>query len=378
MEAVSLMFETEFQTDVKSNFSLPGISLQVFRSRYIGVYNKIANLSDKLNTELRDGYFGGMNDIYIPEFRVNGVTGTNTEFKVYDVNSLYPYIMKQKLFQGTPMVFRYGCPPLKHINGYVLATVNVPKDIQYPVLIKRDPVRGLIQPTGEWEGIFNTDELKYAILLGVEVKNIEKAWSFAGYSHNFTEYVNDLYELKNNAEDDADRHFYKLMLNSLYGLLGYRGDNKALLITPSDSLDTDEKALSLFQNNLIDSIDNYDDMSMITYYDNNPHDLPKYFSNVAIAAQITSLARVFMHKTVMKLHNLGVNVYYMDTDSIMVDRVLDNSVLGSPDMLGSFKDVYPDKKITDALFLAPKLYGLKFNDGSTSLKASGLKKDAMT
>jgi len=75
--------------------------------------------------------------------------------------------------------------------------------------------------------------------------------------------------------------------------------------------------------------------------------------NIAIAAAITAIARI--HKSQFK-NNKDYNLYYSDTDSIYIDKPLNNK--GKE--LGLMKLEYI---CDDAIFLAPKVYSLITDSG---------------
>jgi hypothetical protein len=86
--------------------------------------------------------------------------------------------------------------------------------------------------------------------------------------------------------------------------------------------------------------------------------------NIAIASTITSAARVFM--SAFK-NRSNFNLYYSDTDSIVIDQPLDDSIVGKE--LGQLK---LEHTISRAIFLAPKVYGLITEGGEEVIKVKGL------
>jgi DNA polymerase elongation subunit (family B) len=88
--------------------------------------------------------------------------------------------------------------------------------------------------------------------------------------------------------------------------------------------------------------------------------------NVAIAAAITAYARI--HMTQFK-NNTNFNLYYSDTDSIYIDRPLPPEFISST-KLGKLK---LENVLTDAIFLAPKVYYLETEDNKIIYKVKGLK-----
>lgn len=96
-------------------------------------------------------------------------------------------------------------------------------------------------------------------------------------------------------------------------------------------------------------------------------------TNIAIASAITAYARIFMSQF---KNNPNYNLYYSDTDSIVIDTQLPNEFVGNA--LGQLKLEYIIKK---AVFLAPKVYGLitvnENGDNIEIIKAKGLTKDSI-
>jgi DNA polymerase elongation subunit (family B) len=68
-------------------------------------------------------------------------------------------------------------------------------------------------------------------------------------------------------------------------------------------------------------------------------------------------------------NNPNFNLYYSDTDSIYIDRPLSEELISST-ILGKMKLEYV---LTEAIFLAPKMYYLETEDGKVIYKVKGLK-----
>jgi len=86
--------------------------------------------------------------------------------------------------------------------------------------------------------------------------------------------------------------------------------------------------------------------------------------NIAIASTITAAARIQMS---FFKNNPNFNLYYSDTDSAVVDKVLPESMIGKE--LGLVKLEHIIKK---AVFLAPKVYGFVDIDGNETIKIKGV------
>jgi hypothetical protein len=88
--------------------------------------------------------------------------------------------------------------------------------------------------------------------------------------------------------------------------------------------------------------------------------------NVAIASAITAYARIHMSQF---KNNPHFKLYYTDTDSIYIDRPLPTHLVNS-NVLGLMK---LECVLTDAIFLAPKVYYLETTDEKIIYKVKGLK-----
>lgn len=108
--------------------------------------------------------------------------------------------------------------------------------------------------------------------------------------------------------------------------------------------------------------------------------------SMAIAVAITASARVELFKSINKMSELGIEVLYMDTDAIVLDKPMPKEYLG--DGLGQFKNELADSKYTlendneyymvNPIFLRDKVYGYKTREDNIKIKFSGYKKSEIT
>jgi hypothetical protein len=120
--------------------------------------------------------------------------------------------------------------------GFAYAEVTAPSDLKIPVLAIKAEINGtekLIFPTGTFKSVFFSEELKYAVKLGYEVKLI-RALSFEKSENLFSEYVHNFYSKKSTG-NGAIKAISKLMLNSLYGRFAMRKEFENHFITSSDT-----------------------------------------------------------------------------------------------------------------------------------------------
>lgn len=102
----------------------------------------------------------------------------------------------------------------------------------------------------------------------------------------------------------------------------------------------------------------------------------KVKSNVAIAAAVTSYARIEMIELKMLLIKLNIKLYYTDTDSIFVDKELPSYLIGKE--LGQLKDELNGGIIKKAYFLGIKKYGYIDSNNVTHSVFSGVERNSLT
>ena len=97
-------------------------------------------------------------------------------------------------------------------------------------------------------------------------------------------------------------------------------------------------------------------------------------SNVGVAACITSKARIKLYESFKEIERSGGRVLYCDTDSVFAafDKKIcvENRRLGKYIYFDTSKD---DTVIRDAVFIAPKTYGLIMEDGREIIKMKGVR-----
>lgn len=102
--------------------------------------------------------------------------------------------------------------------------------------------------------------------------------------------------------------------------------------------------------------------------------------SVIIAALVTSFARVYLNNIILNVLNKGGNIYYMDTDSLVIDNkgfdILNDRKLIGKD-IGQFKLEY---EINKGYFISNKTYCLITNQthNNTIIKAKGVTKNTLT
>lgn len=195
-----------------------------------------------------------------------------------------------------------------------------------------------IAPTGNWTGVYFSEEIYNAIEYGYKFK-VLRGYTFK-QDYIFSEYVNFLYKMKNNSDKNTpDYTISKLLLNSLYGKLGMNPLMEINVIVDSDT------ALKIIKKHVVTNIISFKNgKEMITFFEDRPaedNDFKRSINiSIPISLAVTANARVHMSQfKTMK----GVEVYYSDTDSIDTNKPLDSKFVGKE--LGKMKLEHIFKKV---------------------------------
>lgn len=100
----SEMIFNKFSLNIDNYSTIPSLAFAIWRAKYLNNIDpdkNIHQLSGTIARDIRLSYTGGSVDLYIPR----AVKGT--KIFCYDVNSLYPYVMKTfKMPVGAPTYFK--------------------------------------------------------------------------------------------------------------------------------------------------------------------------------------------------------------------------------------------------------------------------------
>lgn len=304
-------------------------SLRVFRTY---MKKEIPSLSMRADAFVRASYIGGRVEIIKPFFEQSKDSNL---INSYDVNSLYPFIMRTHDFPGG---FQYETQFYKENEmGFYDVEVHVP-ETYIPVLgIRYENMESrLIFPTGQFRGIWSTMELNYAMTLGVKILKVYRGMIFSNIGPIFKEYIDALYDIRQKSKKNSvDNILCKLIMNSTYGRFGLN------LLREQLVFDENQRGVTPFM-----SIPADDDGVEIIRLMKKEVLLDTSFSNVAVAAWVTSGARVYMHNLIREAPE---DMYYMDTDSLKTTH----RYARNDEDLGKLKLEYRSKR---ACFLLPKTY----------------------
>ena len=351
-----------FRVDVIRFPTISSLAFGIFRSNFLREDTKIPLVFNQIYYDIKESYTGGSVDLFKP-FGVN--------IKGYDVNSLYPYIMKNYEMPVGNIVYFMGDISLLGEIPYGIFEVEVeaPEHIRHPILqvkvkTKKSGYR-TISPLGNWTSWYHSEEIKNAKRLGYKFK-ILRGYKFES-EIIFKDYVEHIYELKSKATPgDSIYIISKLLLNSLYGRFGMSpdSDNHAIINNSEDQF--------LIDNKIKNVLNLKNGKSLITYQTKEDFHNTNLNISIPIASSITALSRVYMSQF---KNNPLYDVLYGDTDSIFIDKELDSKFIGNK--LGQLK---LEHDYTKVIFLSPKVYGgidrlknIENNPQLSDIKVKGLK-----
>ena len=261
-------------------------------------------------------------------------------FKIYDKISLYPSSMVKLIPFGNHIYFDgdlysirdliFDCN-INDINkrpyGFFNVEVVAPDNLDYPILqtkfLTKDGLR-TVAPLGSWKGVYSSTEIYNAIdNFGYKFK-INSGVLFPR-TVLFEDFINHFYEMKANSTKDNPRYYIaKLMMNSLYGKMGQSYLLEKHFIVQGSELTNLIQNKSLEISSILELDTDVDNpMALVSFLNKNLFNVPKsYKGSISIASEISADARVSMSLIIKYCIENGYIIYYMDTDSLVLDRAL--------------------------------------------------------
>lgn len=340
--------------------TLASTSMHLFRNRYLKHW--IKQPEKKILIDCFKGFYGGRCETFyrgkIPE----------NKFYLYDINSLYPYMMNIKNYPNTNTL-KNGINLEK--EGMTRCKIHCP-DMFYPFLPFRTKEK-LLFPTGNFEGWYTNAELRKSIDLGYDIIPIEGYYCESNFNP-FNDFINELYSERLRLKNIGSpiELPIKIIMNSLFGKFSQKLYYQEILFADNKKNIDKISEYCKINRNLenagkdiryeIDSVGNIDDIPKIYYikdFDNISY--PK-FINPMIASYITSYARMELYSYFEKIISNNHKVLYCDTDSLITDMELHTST-----KLGDMKKEIDIKK---GILIKPKFYYLE-NDDNIFVKSKG-------
>lgn len=325
----------------------------------LGKLHKVSRQDEKHDQTFRPFYFGGRVECF-----ENGEL--NGDFKIYDVNSMYPKAMRDYQHPSGKNYVHFGNEISSRFNFrtgelsgygpiYFMRCIATNKNA-IPVRITEGPDKGSLKFDREYGEFFCcSHEVKVACELGLfkihEILDIYVPCQ----NTNFKEFVDQFAEEKASAKalqdtdpDNIDKHkadetFAKLILNSAYGKFATDPTKfkEWFLLDTADDECILEFEMWRDENKEKGNVSELvNDMGRFEIWQCPNYDI-RGFYDVAVASSITSAARSILLRAI----NYCVRPIYCDTDSIICLDIgkkveIDKSKLGAWKFEGAAKKVF--------------------------------------
>ena len=213
-----LIFEL-FKINIHKYPTLSSLAFAIFKSHFLSK-NTIPQLSGQIAKDIRLSYTGGAVDMYIPK------APEGVKLFGYDVNSLYPFVMKEyDMPTGKPIHFLGDIRKVdSNAFGFFYCRITAPNNLKHPILqthVKVNKGKRTIAPLGQWESMIFSAEMDNAKKYGYK---FEILWGYKFKPKNiFKGYIECLYQLRLKFDKSNPLNLIaKLLLNSLYGRFGMK------------------------------------------------------------------------------------------------------------------------------------------------------------
>jgi hypothetical protein len=354
---IRLFFYKVYKLDILDNLTVSSMALKSFRTSYYDERTNPLVTPDKVQDKfIRESYMGGVVEVFKPKI-LNGF--------YYDFNSLYPYVMKTNAFPigfaSWHDLFQEKNFDVDNFFGFIEVKVFAPK-LYIPFLYKKHKSGMISYSECSWEGVYFSEEIKYALTLGYKFL-YKRGLRYSKSQELFKSYVEINSKIKEKYDSIPSlRTISKLMLNSLYGRFGVKEYTDATI--------TDESKVSEYRSyryKIHHNVERFSENKVLIQYTDSYKNKFSPISAVQVASAIAAYSRIEMDK--LKRIS-GADLYYSDTDSIVVSRTFDSCFVDQK-QLGKLKLVY---KIKEGLFLSPKFYYIiiENDEQTTVIKSKGV------
>ena len=216
--------------------TIPSQSFAAFKHRFMHNQLLVHNYNNILSLE-QESYRGGRSEAF--------KLGKFKNIYKLDVNSMYPYVMKENIYPTIPIfndiqkdVTIKMMKDAISCKNFVIAECNI--ELYKPLIgCKRN--KKLIFPIGKIKQAITNPEIDY-ILKNPKCGKINSINKYIEYkaANLFTEYVDFFYKIKTDSSNEAIRLMAKLFLNSCYGKFGQRTGSTQKLVTDEKLIKTIE------------------------------------------------------------------------------------------------------------------------------------------
>ena len=279
----------EFERKLGINFfptTIASLSLYLYRRNFLD--RNLFSPRKKVDDFIAQSYAGGRVEVFRP--------GKHDQVFVYDVNSMYPFVMKTFEYPiGTPVKV-YNYKP-NYIGIYHIRFNQTNYDI--PAIFWRKSKENGLEFVYEGEGYYFSPEIEVALRHGVKIEFFE-GYIWKNKTKLFSNFVDFYYNIRKENKNNAMGYICKLILNSLYGKFAQKERKSVLVRLKADEL---EKLLK----KKISVIPYKGDLYEVIYSQTITHRI------IQLSALTTSYVRAYLAELIIKYKD---NIIYADTDSL--------------------------------------------------------------
>jgi hypothetical protein len=370
-----LIFD-RYQLNINKFTTLSSLAFGIFRAHFFK-NAKIPLITGQMLADIRQGYYGGATDMYIPS-----PSGGDNIF-TYDVNSLYPFVManfpmpigKIRFFEGNILDVpnfstMVGSSIMKEKEGaankpfdFFEVEITTPTDLKIPIIftiVTKHGQTSTMAPLGNWKDVIFSEEMFNAINKFGYTFKVIRGYLFE-QDFIFKDYVNSLYEIKSTtSKADPMYLISKLLLNTLYGKFGM---HEEVFFTQHQIVSDDELFKMIDFNMILDTTPLRDDRQLISFINDKARDIDHKLNelhhnlniSIGLSAAITAYGRI--HMSQFKQQDCKFDILYTDTDSIAIDKPLPDNLVDAK-KLGAMK---LENMFQKSVYLGPKMYGGLYN-----------------
>jgi hypothetical protein len=347
--------------------SAPSLSLEIFMKKFNNgrIKTKTNTVEDNL---IRNGYFGGRCEVF------ENCYSSDYIFH-FDFSGMYGLCMKEKFCFGKWKIFDKF--KKENINrdfilknpGFYFGTFFSEDKTHIPILPHKNEINEKLMFTnGTIEGIYWFEEIILALDNGTKILKLEYALLYENFDNIFDSFVNFFSNVRERG--GAYKVFGKLMINSLYGRLGMDAATDCTFIMQKEEFESYDNLKNIIS---IKNINNYYIVKLknITDSSKNNKIIGLKKSNIAVAAAITSKARIRLYNGFNSVIKNSGRILYCDTDSIFAS--FKNNVSNEKHGEVYWDPLKNDTLIEKAIFALPKTYAIKYKNGKDKIILKGIK-----
>ena len=278
------------------------------------------------------------------------------EFYSYDINSLYPSMYRKLLpLSGAGLNTDMKPEEVATLDkfAFIDCVVSIPAQEFGPLpYVTRSGALIFPAPCNRLEFTWTSVELQQAIRdFGVVVIKVNKAIVFSRSEEFLRKFADDTEKLKADVRNRGEYQTIKHIRNGLWGKFAEKSEREHVHFEPIPEDMPIENVREMHEG---------DGKTEIPYWVSvtdqaKGHHLPH------IAAAITAYGRMRILHDIALVRKMGYKVCYCDTDSMILDRPLPDSWIGTGDGLYKLEFIGH----TEFIALAPKVYSM---DGKSKAK----------